>query len=509
MIVILDFGSQYTQLIARAIREENVYCEIYPYNCSLDKIAQADSIKGFILSGGYASVYKKNAPHPDKRIWSWGVPILGICYGMQLICENFSGKVKAAKKREYGTAEIQIVKQSPLLKGLNKKEAVWASHGDEIAKTPSDFTITAKSANNICQAFENKQKQIYGVQFHPEVKHTPRGRVILRNFIFNICGQKKDWNMHNYIALKTKELKEQIGNAKVLCALSGGVDSSVAAVLVHKIIGKNLICVYVDTGLQRLGETERVKNIFSKKFKANLKIIDAKKLFLAKLKNISDPERKRKIIGKTFIEVFDAQAKKFKGVEYLLQGTIYPDIIESASVKGIKVPIKSHHNVGGLPKQMKLNLVEPLKSLFKDEVRLLGAELGMPGELLSRQPFPGPGLGIRILGAVSDDKLKILKQADYIVEQEVRAYGLYEKTWQTFAVLLPIKTVGVMGDARTYEYVIVLRAVNSVDAMTADWAHLPYDLLERISSKIINEVKGANRVVYDISNKPPATIEWE
>ena len=509
MILILDFGSQYTQLIARRIREEKVYCEIHPGNKPISFINMSENISGIILSGGYASVYEKGAPKPDPQIWNLGIPILGICYGFQLIAEHFKVKVKASSRREFGLAQVSIKSSSALFENLSADEILWMSHGDIVSSIPSGFIRTAKSQNSPYAAIENPALKIYGVQFHPEVKHSVNGQKIIRNFIFNICGQKPDWTMKSYIEREIKKTKETLGKSKVLCALSGGVDSSVAAIIVHKAIAKNLFCVYVDHGLQRFGETERVKKTFGKMLGRNLIIVDAKKLFLSKLKGIIDPERKRKIIGKTFIEVFEKEAAKLKGIGFLLQGTIYPDVIESVSIKGSKVPIKSHHNVGGLPKKMKLKLVEPLRSLFKDEVRLLGLELGMDREIINRQPFPGPGLAVRTIGALTSEKLEILKKADLIVDEEIRKAGLYEKIWQSFAVLLPVKTVGVMGDARTYEYVIVLRAVNSEDAMTADWVKLPYETLGSISSRIINEVKGANRVVYDISNKPPATIEWE
>ncbi|MDR1662930.1 MAG: glutamine-hydrolyzing GMP synthase [Endomicrobium sp.] len=509
MILILDFGSQYTQLIARRIREEKVYCEIYPGNKSLDSFPGIRSLNGVVLSGSYDSVYSKSAPWPDSKVWELNVPILGICYGMQLIAEHFGGKVVSSKRREFGVASVSVKCGCSLFKGLKSKETLWMSHSDRISKIPKDFKITAKSENSPYAAVENISKNIYGVQFHPEVKHSINGKKIIKNFIFNICGSKRDWTMKSYVVDEVKRIRQQVGDSKVLCALSGGVDSSVAAVILHKAIGKQLVCVYVDHGFQKLGETEKVKKIFSKIFGKNFIIVDAKEIFLSRLKGVTDPEKKRQIIGHTFIEIFDKEAKNLKGINYLLQGTIYSDVIESISIKGSKVPIKSHHNVGGLPKKMKMKLVEPLRFLFKDEVRILGRELGIPEEIINKQPFPGPGLAVRTLGEVTEEKLNILKVADDIVIQEVVKVGLYEKIWQSFAVILPVKTVGVMGDARTYEYVIAIRAVNSDDAMTADWVKFPYDLLRRISSRIINEVKGVNRVVYDISNKPPATIEWE
>jgi GMP synthase (glutamine-hydrolysing) len=509
MILILDFGSQYTQLIARRIREEKVYCEIYPGNKQIKSFSKLKNLKGVILSGGYESVYSKAAPWPDAKIWGLGVPILGICYGMQLIAEHFGGKVAPSEQREFGLANVTIKCECSLFSGLSSKETVWMSHGDKLSKIPKGFKITAESDNSPYAAIENVEKNIYGVQFHPEVKHSVNGRKILKNFIFEICGSEPDWTMKSYIVDEIKRIQEQVGKSKVLCALSGGVDSSVAAVMLYKAIGKQLICVYVDHGLQKLGETERVREVFGKMFGKNLIIVNAKKIFLSKLKGIVDPERKRKIIGRIFIEVFNEESRKLKDIDFLLQGTIYPDVIESFSIKGVKVPIKSHHNVGGLPEKMKMKLVEPLKFLFKDEVRILGKELEISTEIINRQPFPGPGLAVRTLGEVTDKKLNILKKADNIVTEEIKKAGLYEKIWQSFAIILPVKTVGVMGDARTYEHVIVIRAVNSDDAMTADWVKLPHELLDKISSRIINEVKGANRVVYDISNKPPATIEWE
>ena len=509
MILILDFGSQYTQLIARRIREEKVYCELYPGNKPIKSFSGFEGLKGIILSGGYESVYSKNAPWPDPKVWELGIPILGICYGMQLIAEHLGGKVAPSKCREFGLASVDVKYDCFLFNGLSSKETLWMSHGDKLLKIPKGFRVTAKSDNSPYAAIENAAKNIYGVQFHPEVKHSVNGRKILKNFIFKICGSERDWTIKSYIVDEVKRVQEQVGKSKVLCALSGGIDSSVAAVMLYKAIGKRLICVYVDHGLQKLGETERVRKVFGKIFGKNLIIVNAKKIFLSKLKSVTDPEQKRKIIGHTFIEIFDKEAKKLKGIDFLLQGTIYPDIIESISIKGAKSPIKSHHNVGGLPEKMKMKLVEPLKFLFKDEVRVLGRELGIPAEIIDRQPFPGPGLAVRTLGEITEEKLNILKEADNIVTEEIKRAKLYEKIWQSFAVILPVKTVGVMGDARTYEYAIAVRAVNSEDAMTADWVKLPYELLGKISSRIINEVKGVNRVVYDISNKPPATIEWE
>lgn len=508
MILILDFGSQYTQVIARKIRESHVYCEIFPGNKKLDEIENLSTVEAIILSGGPASVYEKDAPKPDSKVWQMNVPILGICYGMQLIAQQLGGKVQHSKNREYGLADIVIKSKSLLYAGLKDKMPVWMSHGDKLTKLPKGFKVVASSKNCPNATIVNDKGTIYGVQFHPEVHHSPFGKQILDNFLFKVCKLKQDWTMKNYIKDEIARIKKQVGKGKVLCALSGGVDSSVAAIMMHKAIGKQLVSVYVDHGLQKLGETERVRKIFGKKFGKNLIIVDAKKLFLNKLKGVTEPEQKRKIIGHTFIDVFEKEAKKVKNIDFLLQGTIYPDVIESAKI-GKAVTIKSHHNVGGLPEKMKMKLVEPLKSLFKDEVRQLGRELNIPNEIIDRQPFPGPGLAIRTLGEITEEKLRIVKEADAIVDQEIRKAGLYEKIWQSFAIILPVKTVGVMGDQRTYEHVIVIRAVNSVDAMTADWVKLPYEILGKISSRIINEVKGANRVVYDISQKPPATIEWE
>lgn len=509
MILILDFGSQYTQLIARRIREAKVYCEIHPGNKGIESFGSLENVKGVILSGGPSSVYEKDAPWPDDRVWELEVPILGICYGMQLVAEHFGGKVAKSTHREFGLAEIDIKSHGKLFAGLKKKMTVWMSHGDKLTKMPKGFKTIARTKNSPYAAIADENRRIYGVQFHPEVKHTPLGRRMIENFIFNVCDEDANWTMHSFIAEEIKKIRAQVGKGKVLCALSGGVDSSVAAMMIHKAIGKQLTCVFVDNGVLRLGESERVKKVFGKKFGRNLKIVDASGRFIDKLAGVSDPERKRKIIGHEFIAVFEEEANKIKNVDFLVQGTLYPDVIESVSVKGPSAVIKSHHNVGGLPEKMKLKLVEPLRFLFKDEVRQLGRELGIPEEILTRHPFPGPGLAVRLLGDITRDRLEVLKKADYIVEQEIRKAGIYNKLWQAFAVLLPCKTVGVMGDCRTYENAVALRIVESEDAMTADWAKIPYEVLGNISNRIINEVRGINRVAYDISQKPPATIEWE
>lgn len=509
MILILDFGSQYTQLIARRVREAKVYCEVYPGNKAINSFGDLKNLSGIILSGGPSSVYEKGAPWPDDKVWDLNVPVLGICYGMQLIAEHFGGKVKPSNHREFGLAELNITSSEKLFAGLKKKMLVWMSHGDRLAKVPKGFSSIAYSGNSPFAAIADLKRHIYGVQFHPEVKHSPFGKEILENYIFKICGEKPSWTMHSFIDQEIQRIREQVGKNKVICALSGGVDSSVAAILIHKAIGKQLTCVFVDNGLLRSGEAERVKKIFGKKFGKNLIMANASKRFLDKLSGVIDPEKKRKIIGHEFIAVFDEEANKLKNIDFLVQGTLYPDVIESVSVKGPSAVIKSHHNVGGLPEKMKLKLVEPLRFLFKDEVRELGKELGIPSEILTRHPFPGPGLSIRVLGEVTNQSLEILRKADVIVEQEIRNAGIYEKLWQAFAVILPVKTVGVMGDSRTYENVIALRIVESGDAMTADWAKIPYEILGKISNRIINEVKGVNRVVYDISQKPPSTIEWE
>lgn len=506
-ILILDFGSQYTQLIARKIRELSVYCEIHPYNFDLDKIRKF-SPKGIILSGGPSSVYEENAPKISDEIFKLNIPVLGICYGMQLITDMFGGSVRPGIKKEYGQHKIEIINESLLLKNLSDM-TVLMSHGDSVSKAPSGFRVIAKSDNTPICAIENPEEKIYGIQFHPEVHHTPEGITILKNFIFGISKASSNWNMDNFIKSKTEEIRKEVGDNKVILGLSGGVDSSVAAVLINRAIGKNLKCIFVNNGLLRLNEGEKVQNIFRNYYDIDLTYVDETESFLEKLKGVEDPEKKRKIIGHEFVRIFECEASKIQDAKFLAQGTLYPDVIESVSAKGPSDVIKSHHNVGGLPENMKLKLLEPFRELFKDEVREIGRKLGMPSEIIERQPFPGPGLAVRILGDITKEKTEILQKADDIVVEEIKKAGLYTKLWQSFAVLLPVKTVGVMGDLRTYENVCAIRAVESQDAMTANFAHLPYDVLERISSRIINEVKGINRVVYDVSSKPPSTIEWE
>jgi len=507
--LILDFGSQYTQLIARRVREAKVYCEILPFNVGLDKV-KAFRPKGLILSGGPSSVYDAGAPLIDKANLEIGVPVLGICYGMQLQTHVLAGVVAKSQKREYGKAELIIDKKDGLFRGFGEggKSVVWMSHGDRIEKMPTGFSSIAHTNNSPTAAMADEKRKFYGVQFHPEVVHTPQGTQILRNFVYDICGCKPTWNMALFVDYAVSEILKTVGNKKVICGLSGGVDSSVAAVLVNKAVGNQLTCIFVNNGVLRKNEAEKVQQTF-KELGLNLIYIDASTQFLQKLAGIKDPEKKRKIIGKTFIEVFDKAAYDVGGAEFLVQGTLYPDVIESVSFKGPSAVIKSHHNVGGLPEKMKLKLVEPLRELFKDEVRAIGRELKMPIDIIERQPFPGPGLAIRIVGEVTESRLSILRDADVIVLEEIKKAGLYKDIWQSFAVLLPIKTVGVMGDERTYENVVAIRAVTSQDGMTADWAKLPYDLMGTLSNRIINEVKGVNRVVFDISSKPPSTIEWE
>jgi len=508
-ILILDFGSQTTQLIARRVRESHVYCEIHPFNIPLEKI-RAFRPKGIILSGSPSSVHDAGAPLSDLAIFTLPVPILGICYGMQLMSFQLGGTVEKADRREYGPATIDLDYPGELFRDIETKGVrVWMSHGDRIIDLPPGFTILARSENSPVAAMGDSGRRFYGVQFHPEVVHTPCGRAILENFLFRICHCRSTWTMKSFVDSAIQWLQQKVGPHQVICALSGGVDSSVVAVLLHKAIGPRLHCVFVDNGLLRKGEAESVRRIFQDHFELNLIYVDATEDFLKRLRGVVDPEQKRKIIGNLFIELFEHEALRIPDVKYLAQGTLYPDVIESVSFKGPSATIKTHHNVGGLPERMKFELIEPLRELFKDEVRLVGRELGLPEQIVMRHPFPGPGLAIRLIGEVSPEKLEILREADLIIMEEMEASGWYDRVWQAFAVLLPVQSVGVMGDERTYDQVIAVRVVESLDAMTADWARLPYELLQRISNRIINEVKGVNRVVYDISSKPPSTIEWE
>jgi GMP synthase (glutamine-hydrolysing) len=507
-ILILDFGAQYTQLIARRVRELNVLSLVENFDFPLEKVRELNP-KGIIFSGGPSSVYQKNAPLPERGILGSGIPILGICYGLQVVAHLLGGEVDRSAHQEFGKALLIVDDSSDLLSDIGDVSKVWMSHADRVTKLPPGFAPIAHTENSPVAAFSSKLKKIFGVQFHPEVVHTVNGREILSNFLFKVCGCSADWKAGNFIEEKVREIKEKVGNEKVICALSGGVDSAVAAVLIRKAIGDKLHAVHIDNGLMRKDESLKVVEYFRDNFKIDLHYVDASEMFLKKLRGVADPEKKRKIIGNTFIEVFEEAAQEIKGVSFLAQGTLYPDVIESQSHKGPSAKIKTHHNVGGLPEVMKLKLIEPFRLLFKDEVRNVGRELGISGEIIERHPFPGPGLAVRILGDVTPEKLEILRQADDIFIEEIKKYGIYTAIWQAFAVLLPVQSVGVMGDERTYEYTIALRAVTSEDGMTADWAQIPYELLAKVSGRIINEVRRVNRVVYDISSKPPATIEWE
>ncbi len=506
-IVVLDFGSQFTQLIARRLRELSVYSEILPYNTAPAEIAKRHPL-GIILSGGPKSVHEDAAPRCDRAVFDAGVPVLGICYGMQLMTDTLGGEVAPAPQREYGLATITISRPEPMFASIPSELRVWASHGDFVKTAPAGFTVTATSANAPVAAMADEDRRFYALLFHPEVAHTDRGTEILRNFAFDVCGCTGDWTMASFVQESVTSIRTQVPNGRVVCGLSGGVDSTVAALLIHRAVGDRLTCIFVDNGVMRLDEAAQIKARFER-LHLPLVFADASELFLDRLTGVSDPEQKRKVIGATFIDVFEEEAKKLGHFDYLAQGTLYPDVIESVSVIGPSHVIKSHHNVGGLPDRMRFKLVEPLRQLFKDEVRAVGKELGLDDEFVWRQPFPGPGLAVRVLGEVTASRLSLVRRADAIVAAEVKKAGWYRRLWQSFAVLLPVQSVGVMGDARTYEYTVAIRAVESKDGMTADWAKLPHDLLASISSRIVNEVKGINRVVYDISSKPPSTIEWE
>jgi len=511
-IVVLDFGAQYSQLIARRIREQKVFSVVLPCTTSVDEIRSYSPV-GIVLSGGPSSVYDEGAPAADDRVFTLGLPVLGICYGLQLMAHRLGGKVRAAEKREYGHATVEVLNGSRLFQELPAEMSVWMSHGDEALELPPGFKLTARTHNAAVAAIEDPKRNLYAVQFHPEVHHTRQGTEILKNFIFRICHARPEWTNKHFIDETVASVRRMVGDGHAICALSGGVDSSVAATLVHRAIGDHLTCVFVNNGVLRKNEFEKVQQNLRDKLGLNLLAVDATERFLTKLKGVTDPERKRKIIGNEFISVFDEEAhrieKEHGHVEWLVQGTLYPDVIESRSVRGPSQVIKSHHNVGGLPEKMELKLIEPLKELFKDEVRKIGRDLGMPEEILQRQPFPGPGLAVRIIGEVTAERLQILRECDDVVVGEIKRAGLYSKIWQSFAVLLPVMSVGVMGDQRTYAYTCAIRAVHSEDGMTADWVPLPHEVLKTISNRIVNEVKGVNRVVYDITSKPPGTIEWE
>jgi GMP synthase (glutamine-hydrolysing) len=509
-ILILDFGSQYTQLIARRIREANVYCEIHPFNVDFEKIQEFEP-QGLILSGGPSSVYDEKAPHPDERIFDLDIPMLGICYGLQLLSQRYHGKVARADHREYGRAHLRIDDNTGLFEGIDKHEdlTVWMSHGDRVDVMPEGFTVIAHTDNAPIAAIRHEDRPIFAIQFHPEVAHTDQGNKILKNFAVTICGCEQNWTPANFIESEIQKVRKQVGDKNVICGLSGGVDSSVVAVLLQEAIGDQLTCVFVNNGLLRLHEAEQVQKTFRDRYKMKLEYVDAEDRFLEALDSVTDPETKRKIIGNLFIDIFEETADRLGDFDFLAQGTLYPDVIESVSFKGPSATIKSHHNVGGLPEKMKFKLIEPLRELFKDEVRRVGKQMGMDDELIWRHPFPGPGLGVRIPGAITKAKCDVLREADHIAMQELYNSDQYDKIWQAFCVLLPVQSVGVMGDERSYDYAVAFRAVTSLDGMTADWAHVPYEVLANISNRIINEVNGINRVVYDISSKPPATIEWE
>jgi GMP synthase (glutamine-hydrolysing) len=509
-IAVIDFGSQYTQIIARRIRECQVYSKLYHYTVTAEELRK-DGVVGIILSGGPSSVFSKKAPIPDKALFDMGVPILGICYGIQLMGHLLGGEVSKSDHREYGHGTLEIQKAGRLFSKLPKKLKVWNSHGDRLIKLPPGFTAIGTTDNSEYAVIEDAKRGFYGIQFHPEVFHSERGTDVIRNFLVGVCKASQDWTTADFINKSVADIKATVGKkSRVLLGLSGGVDSSVAAALIHKAIGKQLTCVFVDNGLLRKGEREVVESLYARNFKIDVRVVDASALFLRRLKGITDPEQKRKIIGRTFVEVFEKSLKSIGGADFLAQGTLYPDVIESVAIAGNPAAlIKSHHNVGGLPERMKLKLLEPLRELFKDEVRAVGEACGLPREVVWRQPFPGPGLGVRVVGEITKERLEILRNADFILQEEMMANGWYWKVWQSFAVFIPVKTVGVVGDERNYSYVIGLRIVESIDAMTADWTRLPYDLLQKISSRITNEVRGVSRVVLDISSKPPATIEWE